>query len=832
MAASNIEKTTKNIDRFLNQELYGGYFRAAMPPQRIPDSQKDDEWIMACTDATVNMGQLNSSYKNRETRYKKQVNYNLSVGKFDEKDMLYVTDSFGLGQKYGGNPASMRDYNILKPIMEVLKGEELKRPFGFTVMAVNGNAISVKSEYKAKLLKDSFDQFVALEMQKYGLGQPETDEQGNPLPVKRPEEIDKYIKTDYKVIEEIQANNLLEYLKKKEDLQDKFLTCLEHVMICAEEIAYVGLNNGEPIVRVVNPMNFEFERSPDLVKIEDAQRCREDRYLSVGQVIDEYGEFLTEEQIDRLEMGNFGRSFSSANMFPGYVYSSEDPRTTAYGTTYGNNYYDFNRSEFIPVFICCWKSLKKIGFVTFTDQYNEQQESIVEEGFSLSPEQKAAGYKLEWRYINEVWESTRIGDNIYVNARPIEVQMRSSYNPSYCKLPYVGLVHNTLNTEATSLVDMLKGHQYLYNIIWYRLEKEIALAQGKKFVMDIAQIPKTEGEDLEQWLYYFTNTGVAFINSLEEGRPGDPNTVAKFNQFTSIDMTLSQSIGQYINILDKLESLIERLSGVSRQRFGAISSSETVGGVERAIVQSSLITESLFFKHNRFKEQVLTQLLEVAKVAYVNNDIISYITDDFQRVSMEVNTDMLNDNDFGIFVTDSLKDNRVKEDITALAQVILQNDKGSILDLAKMYRSNSAAEIEQILEKSEEERIQREQQQQEQENQIEQQKLAFEREKLDRQENQEELNRQNVLDGIRLRILGTSDTNENDVPDILEYEKLRLQQLDVDSKTKLEYDKIKANQVNDDKRMQHEKQQKEKDIEIEKLKLKEKNKQVNKQNKK
>lgn len=130
---------------------------------------------------------------------------------------------------------------------------------------------------------------------------------------------------------------------------------------------------------------------------------------------------------------------------------------------------------------------------------------------------------------------------------------------------------------------MVKAHQYTYIIVWYRLEQELAKAKGKKFIMDIAQVPKSKGWTIDQWMYYFDNLGVAWINSMEEGRKNDPTSVSKFNQFNAIDMSLSQVVQQYMMILQKLEDQVEKITGVSAQRAGDIASNETATGAQRAI---------------------------------------------------------------------------------------------------------------------------------------------------------------------------------------------------------------------------------------------------------
>src|SRR5690606_30342074 len=161
-----------------------------------------------------------------------------------------------------------------------------------------------------------------------------------------------------------------------------------------------------------------------------------------------------------------------------------------------------------------WKSMRKVGFLTFYDENLEQQEIIVDETYEPDEE---TGETIEWLWISEVWEGTKIGNDIYCRIQPKKVQYRTIDNPSICKLGYVGTVYNDRNSKSISLLGLVKHHQYLYNVIMYRMEMEIAKAKGKKMVMDLAQIPRSQGMNLEKWMYYFDSLGISFINSFEEG---------------------------------------------------------------------------------------------------------------------------------------------------------------------------------------------------------------------------------------------------------------------------------------------------------------------------
>lgn len=825
--ASNIQVSIKNMAKN-TVNPYGN----SMPPQKLSIGSKDEDWKKACIDAIISMG-VATYYNSRTTRYNKQVNYNLVNSVFNEEDFLYITDPWGLGNNYGDTPAKMEDYNIIRNVIEFLKGDDLRRPFSFSAVAVNGEAVSVKQEYKAKLLKEALAQFIQAEEAKYGLTQPPTDEQGNPVQPKTPKQIENYLTYEYKDIVEKQSNDILNYLYKKEDILQKFVEGWEHGLIAGEEIYHVGISYNEPILRVVNPLYFDYDKNPDVKTIEDAQWCREERFMTKGEILDEYREYLTNEDLERLDMDETGLSttISKWDALPGFSYDS--------AITNQQSFANSRRSAYVNVNVCCWKTWKKIGFFTYIDpETNQERKIIVDEKFKVPNEfiLQAIEYTLEWEWINEVWSGVRIGNDIYINIGPIDNQCRTINNPSLCKMPYVGRIYNSTNSVSVSIVDLLKKYQFIYNTMWYRLELEVAKAQGKKMVIDMAQIPESKGISLDKWIYYFTNTGVAFINSLEEGKAGDPNSVSKFNQFTSIDMTISQSIGQYINIINKIEEAVEKVSGVSRQRLGDTMTSESATGVQNAVVQSSIITEFMYFQHNKVKERVLNQLVEAAKIAYQNNKAISYITDDMQRVFFEVDSDRLNNSDIGIFVSNSTKDMEVKQKIEGLLQAALQNDKILMTDIVKVFKSNSIAELENEVTKADINMQQRANAQQQAEAEAQQREFEHETQlHLDEREDKA-LDRENKVAVAQIQALGfasksTPESTDNSAELAIQLNEVLVKREESEKKIKLEYDKLLANQLNDDLRMEHENAMKDKDYQIEKMKIKSKPKPVSKKKK-
>lgn len=770
-----------------------------MPAQKLPNSKKGKSWGEACVNAISGMSSGRST-NGRSSHERKKSNYDLVNSIVNEKDYKYVLDPFDQGDSdLGVQPARLRDINLVTNKVKLLQGEELQRPFNFQVIATNGEAVSEKEVMKRDLLTQSVYQRLAQETGKSL--EPQIDPNtGEEIPVTFAG-VDKYMSYSYKDLREKWGNEILQYLKHKENLSLKFNEGWEHALIAAEEIYYVGIVNGEPKLRICNPVNCEYDRNPDNPNIEDGDWFRERRNMTLGQIIDEFGEFLSESQINKLDRGEYSRSLKNST-HPLIGYRKEDL----------DNYESSDNDNHYKVDYVVWKSMKKIGFLSFPE---EEDETIVDENFKLTPEMKEEGYSLEWTWIPEVWGGVQIAKDLYVNIAPLPNQARSMDNPREVKLPYVGRVYNATNSVQTSLVELMKPHQYLYNIVWFRLECEIAKSDGRKFVFDMAQLPKSEGFDMEKWMYYFKNVGIAFVNSAEEGKDGSPSNHT-FNQFQSVDMAMSQSVSQYIGILDKIEALIDKIVGITPQREGQTKATETATGIQNSMTQSSMITESFFYMHNEVKKKVLSSLLECAKFAYPSSKKLNYITDDLTRVMLNLDMDKFADSDYGVFVTNSNRDNIILNKIQGLADAAVQSGMAQLSDAAKIYRAESVVEITKELEELEKEKSDREQQQAEQQERIVQQQI--EAQQMEKEAERQFEAEQNQLDrdaDLHKTVISTmgfdTDTHDNDVIDVVEQGKQALEQM-----------KMSNDQMDKDKQRSHEQSEKEKDRQLKRDELKSK----------
>lgn len=714
-----------------NNRYYGAY--PQIPRQKLAMSAKNDTWRRNNVDSIDGLS-TSLAWDGRSSKAKKQANYDLMNSKIDHADYNYVMDSYGYGEKYGKTPGRLRCMNIVRNKIEKLVGDEIQRPFDFTIMAVGGEAVSARSEYEKEKLIETAQYIVRREL---GMTNEQEDEENFQSIAEASQSF-----VSYADIREQYASAILKNGMEEQRIAKKFSEGFEHGLVVGEELYYVGIIADEPVIRVVNPLYFEWEKSPEGGKVEDAGWCREERFMSVSEILDEYSEWLTDKEVRDLDEGLVPLGAQRNTMLPGYAYDG----MTFESLDSAGNYDARSRTSYIRVVTTCWKSMKRIGFMIYTDEEGEEQQELVDESRRLSPEEEEAGYKIEWQWINEVWMGTKIGEDIYVNINPIDNQMRTMDNPAECKLPYVGDTYNNINSQTTSMLDLMKPHQFLYNVLWYRTETEIAKADGKKLVMDLAQMPTTHGMTMEKWMYYFKETGIIYTNSAEEGKGGtrlmgqNPNLLP----IQEIDLAMSNTVQQFMMVMAKLEMLIDTISGVTQQAEGQTSPYETATGITQSVANSSTITQSYFFTHDEIKRSVLRHYIEASKYAYAGGKKLQYITDDMERISMEINGETYVDSDYNVFPTNSNRDKIIKQKIEQLAPIAMQQDKANLSDMIGLLKTNSMSEFENKLIQGEQEKAARDQEMQQMQERINAQNIQA-------AEAADERNHQQKLEEIRLK---------------------------------------------------------------------------------
>lgn len=802
----------------------------SFPAQKLPMSKKTQAWKEACVDYVVGAGDSGFGGNGRSRSDEMQTYYDLYNSIYNEKDLKYVTNPF---KQDDGFPAMAQDYNIIKPYVDQLLGEETKRPFNFHPQRTSDIAASELQEKAKEMLMDYIQATIASKLSPEQAARYEqalaTGE------IQTPEAIAKYLQKDYKDIAETEAYHALQFLKRKLNLTHEFYKGWKDALIGGEEIYYIGVINGDPYVERVNPMYFDYEHSLDLEFIDDAAWCRRKMIMSATEIYDRFYDKMSERQLNEL--------LELIDQRPGAGNNPEIRKTSIdYESIKLHKINSFTDNPFdidhIVVYHCCWKSFKKIGFVTLLNpETGEVEEFQVDEDYKVTGTEQS----VEWDWIIEVWEGYRIGDDMYIGIQPIEYQHISADNPNSQKLPYTGVVYNNTNSKPRSLVSMMKPLQYMYIVVWYRLELALSRDKGKVAVMDITQIPKSMNIDVNKWMHYLSALGVAFINPYDEGWdiPGrEGGKPSQFNQLSSWDLTMSNVIAEYIQLMQKIEDMVAKLTGITPQRQGQIAASELVGNTNTAVSMSYHITEPWFWNHNQVKRRVLTMLLNTSKAAWKDSKkYLNYILDDATRAFVQLSDNFFYE-DMDIFVDDSTKNQQYIDQLKQLLQPAMQNG-ASLLDIAEIITLDNMSMIKNRLEEIEQKRMEQMQQQQqaeqqaqqqiaEQQNQLKEEELMLKEAEMDLEKykvDQDNATKITVAQLNAYRGAENMDQDMNGIIDVVEIGKQALEQQKIDSEKaskQLELNnkkrEIQLKKEIEDKKIDLEKQKMEYDLKLQKQK--------------
>lgn len=787
------------------------------PPQQLSFNKKGKAWRRRCVDFGDNHS-LMHYHLTRKSVQAMKINYDLINGKIHMSDLKMLINPYGLDASF--IPDSIQHYPIINSKLEVLRGEESKRLFDFRVAVTNPTAISEIEEAK--------NQQVNMMLQQLVMDSSQSEDEFN-------QELEKqsdYFTYEYQDKREIRGNLLLNHYMKELDISQLFNQGFVDAYTIGEEAYLCDIIGGEPHIEKINPLKMRVIKSGSSNLIEDADMIVLEDYWNPGRIIDTFWDQLSKKDIEALENTTDNQNTVSPytdsmdNLDPryGFVPNISLDSTTGdavidplslFDNTYDTSYLPYDTNGNVRVLRVYWKSRRQIKKVkSYDPETGEEEFNFYPENYHCDP---MKGEEEETFWINEAWEGTKIGKDIYVNMRPRPVQYNRLSNPSRCHFGIIGSIYNINGDEPFSLVDIMKPYAYLYDIFHDRLNKTLAKNMGKIVRMDFAKVPK--GWDVDKWLYYINVNNIAVEDSFKEGNIGvaTGKLAGAMNNASSgvIDASLGNEIQQYINVLEWISTKIGELAGISKQREGQISNRETVGGVERATLQSSLITERMFFIHDSVKKRVLECFLETAKIALRGRKKkFDYILDDGSKKLMEIDGDEFAECDYGLVVDNSNGTMELNQKLDTLAQAALQNQLLDFSTIMKIYTTRSTSEKTRMVENNEKKRREETQQQQQQQLQMQQAQLqqqaqqAQAEQELKYRMHQDEMEN-NILvaqinskaEEARLQIAGGSDAMTMEQKLALEREKLSEnarqfnEKLALDKKTQADDARLKEQQI-------------------------------------
>lgn len=687
-----------------------------LPRQRLPYSAKNKEWRTT----NIDYADKHSFYNNENVRKSLQnkiINLNLYNGIVDIRDLTNVVNPHQIDASYV--PDNIPHHPIMVPKIDLLVGEEIKRRFDWSVIVTNSDAITKKEEDKKAFLLQKMTEFF------------QANYEDKELEAKM-KELEKHMKYNWQDVREKMANQILKHYSQEQKFDIKFNAGFRDALLFAEEIYLCDIVHDEPVLEKLNPLKVHSVRSGNSDKVEDSSIIIIQDHWSPHRIIDAYYDELKPEDIDYIldyssitskgtysdDNNNHTLLRDALNVGLEGTYDTIFNLAEINGHFFGSNYTDATGN--IRVLKVFWKSIKQIKQVKYYDEFGAEQYKVMSEEYIPN---KDLGEEVKIMWVNEWWEGVKIGKDIYLNIRPRKIQYNKIHNPSHCHPGIIGQIYNTNQSKAVSLIDRMKNYQYMYDVVWDRLNKAIATNYGKIMELDVAKVP--ENWEVEKWLHFAFVNKIAVIDSFKEGQQGAATGKLAGSMNTQggrvMDMETGSYIQQHVQVLEFIKMEMGEIAGVSQQREGQISNRETLGGVERAVNQSSHITEYWFMLHEQCKIRVLECFLETAKIALKgNNKKVQYLLDDQTIQVLNMETDEFSENDYGLVITTSSRTMEMEQMIKQNAQAFLQNG-GGFSTLMDIYFSPSLMDMRRKLEEAEEQLHQRQSESSQQANEIQQQ---------------------------------------------------------------------------------------------------------------
>jgi hypothetical protein len=426
----------------------------------------------------------------------------------------------------------------------------------------------------------------------------------------------------------------------------------------------------------------------------------------------------------------------------------------------GNDISQWGQADMMRVTTVYWKTQRKIGHLTRIDTTGELIQKIIDEDYKVNDkpvyntrlfkdktrDNLIEGEHIDWFWINEVWGGVKIGPNgpqhwrsedndvdpmyLGINAKKpgkVKYQFKGEDTLYNCKLPVEGRVFSDRNTRSTSLVDLMKPYQIGYNMVNNQIADILVDELGTVIMFDQNALPRhSMGEDwgknnLEKAYVAMKDFGMM---PLDTSITNTENAV-NFNHYQTLNLEQTNRLMSRIQLANHFKQQAFESIGINQQRMGTPIAQQTATGVTQAMNQSFSQTEQYFTQHSdHLMPRVHQMRTDLSQFYHSTKPSVrlSYMTSEAEKVNFTINGQKLLLRDFNVFAT--TKTNH-RETLQQLKEMALQNNTtgASIYDLGNVLKSNSIAEVSDILKDAEAKTQQQKQAEMQQQQKMQEQQL-------------------------------------------------------------------------------------------------------------
>lgn len=638
----------------------------------------------------------------RHTRMKNA--YRLYAGDMGVFD--FDSDLNPLGSKVGAKSEDIKPYNRTHTKVDEILGEEYRRPDAYNPYVISQSGALALKKKKDELMKKFLQvqfvkEFKKVQIENSELKPLEKKQQLQSLEesykdVLNPEQIKTSLEKELQAPLEVVMADAYDFIKVDSQLQDKKNDSYRHGLLSGEEHTWVGEVNGKPDFKVLNPLGVFYHKSPDVKFVQNGDYAGYMTTMTTMEVLQSFGSRIkAKKDLDKLQSSiTYGDGSDGASRkMEHHRYNRE---LDYYGAinkddgSYGKAYY----SDW-DVFHCEWKSEFKVGFFTYLTEEGVEDMQLVDEYFVFD-ENDPSHINVEWDWIPERWETTIIGEGIYVDVRPVPWQKINIVDPWKCELSYKGVVYNGVNGEPVSFMERMMPFQYLYSVVVHKMKNLLARDRGTVTDIDLAMVdPRMK---LDKTIYYLDNHQVRVYNSLmnQEKPGGKAARPAMSNQ----NLSNAAQIVNYLRVMDHIESLLGTSAGISASREGSEGQYASATLAQQNITQAAYVTESAYFRpHEVHWGHVINSLLDIAIDKWNEEGFVkSFYTPEGKRKSLKVAKGEFDNADYGLYYTNQADQVMLMDNLKQLTHAIIQNDKARMSDIVSILKGTSAEDIIRRLE--------------------------------------------------------------------------------------------------------------------------------------
>jgi len=618
-----------------------------IPDLEIPEGDVErNQWSQNILDS---VSRYSMGKRWNQIRYGYMDNFRKFLGDLELSDYEHIHSTLGKPK-----PMLFANYPLFEPLIQQQVGEYTSRPVPFGINRINKNAYSDKLHMESELASEKILEPIWARIEK---------EMGVKLPIEKkmqliPPQFQGMPSKSIRDYIEVNVKYGLNYLYNTYKFGSQFSLNLYDIMINDDCFSKIDIIGNDPVIRHIPIQNAIFQYGEDNYIFDEVHNrspfMGKDVWMTIDAAIARYGYRLLQKQREKLLQDQKGMLSDTTYMT--FLNNQCDNGWIAYRKNDGGQF-------LLHVIDIEVKAINKKKFLN--SPYTPDRDDIYES-----------------KDVTEIWELFKAGTQYgQPRRRKNQIPLKGNYFDN--QFSYFGML------SRHSFFRKAWPVQMLWNTSWMTLEFLLNQSGGK--AMRYATERKPDNYEYEDVAWMGKVLGLV----VEQIRAGD--IPGRSTASGEVDFGPSQSIQYIVAMIQLLKQTAAEMTGVSKARQGQSATTSANSSLQTSIVQSSYTTKPIYDVLTMHTQTGLQRCADLITFLWEGDETKSYIGGDGMPVVFKVAKD-LGLQELGIYVDSAMQAAQEKEVILDLMRPLTATDPLMILEVVKVFNSESGAEAEQILE--------------------------------------------------------------------------------------------------------------------------------------